>query len=250
MLNEVWIYSLVSVSLVSLITFIGIFAFSIKIKYLKKILIYVVAFAAGALFGGAFLHLLPEIIEESGFSLNVSYLTLFGIVAFFSIEKLIHWHHHHTHFGREFTHPFAVMNLIGDGFHNFLDGLIIGASYLISIPIGLAITMAVALHEIPQEISDFGVLLHGGFSKGKALLFNFLSAIVAVAGTTIALVLSSYIENLQFVIAPIAIGGFIYVAGSDLIPELHKEFGAKKAVFELLAFIFGILVMAALLLLE
>src|SRR3989344_8644741 len=167
MLSEVWTYSLVSVFLVSLISFIGIWALSIKMQNLKKVLIYVVSFAAGALFGGAFLHLLPELIEESGFSINLSYLILFGIVLFFSIEKLAHWHHHHTHFGKEFTHPFAMMNLIGDGFHNFLDGLIIGAAYLIDIQAGIAITMAVALHEIPQEISDFGVLLHGGFTKGK-----------------------------------------------------------------------------------
>ncbi|MBI2043403.1 ZIP family metal transporter [Candidatus Pacearchaeota archaeon] len=249
-MHQIWIYSLASVLIVSLISFIGLFAFSIKIKQLKKILIYVVAFAAGALFGSAFLHLLPELIEKSGFTLNIPYLILFGVVLFFSLEKMVHWHHHHMHFGKEFTHPFAIMNLIGDGFHNFLDGLIIGVSYLASIPTGIAVTMAILLHEIPQEISDFGVLLHGGFTKGKALFFNFLSALSAVIGTMVALTLSNYIENIQYFIIPIAIGGFIYVAGSDLIPELHKEFGIKKSLLEIFVFVFGILVMAALLLLE
>ena len=250
MISEAWLYSLLSVLAVSLISFIGLLAFSIKIQSLKKILIYVVAFAAGAMFGGAFLHLLPELIEKSGFTLNIPYLILFGIVLFFSLEKMVHWHHHHMHFGKEFTHPFAIMNLIGDGFHNFIDGLIIGVSYLASVSTGIAVTMAILLHEIPQEISDFGVLLHGGFTKRKALLFNFLSALSAVMGTIIALILSNYIENIQYFVIPIAIGGFIYVAGSDLIPELHKEFGIKKAILELSAFVLGILVMAALLLLE
>lgn len=249
-MHQIWLYSLASVFIVSLISFVGLLALSIKINNLKKILIYVVGFAAGAMFGGAFLHLLPELIENSGFTLKISYLILFGVVIFFSLEKLIHWHHHHTHFGKEFTHPFAIMNLIGDGFHNFLDGLIIGGSYLVNIPTGMAVTIAIAFHEIPQEISDFGILLHGGFSKSKALLFNFLSALPAVLGTIISLTLSIYIENIQYIITPIAIGGFIYIAGSDLIPELHKEFGIKKAIFELAAFVIGILIMAALLLLE
>lgn len=250
MLSEVWIYSLVSVFLVSLISFVGLWALSIKIEKLKKMLIYVVSFSAGALFGGAFLHLLPELIEESGFTLQTSYMILFGIVLFFFLEKMIHWHHYHLPFGKGHEHPFAIMNLIGDGFHNFLDGLIIGAAYLVDIQAGIAVTMAVALHEIPQEISDFGVLLHGGFSKGKALLFNFLSALLAVVGAIVALTLSNFVENIQFFIVPIAIGGFIYVAGSDLIPELHKEFGRKKAFFELATLILGIVVMAALLFLE
>ena len=249
-MSEVWIYSLASVFLVSLISFIGIWTLFVKTHHLKKILIYIVSFAAGALLGGAFLHLLPEIIEEAGFTLQISYMILFGIVLFFSLEKIIHWHHYHMPFGGHHEHPFAFMNLIGDGFHNFLDGLIIGATYLVDIQAGIAVTMAVALHEIPQEISDFGVLLHGGFSKSKALMFNFLSALLAVVGAVVALTLSNYVENIQFYIVPIAIGGFIYIAGSDLIPELHKEFGRKKAFFELVTLILGIIVMAALLLLE
>ena len=142
------------------------------------------------------------------------------------------------------------MNLIGDGFHNFLDGLIIGASYLVSIPVGTATTVAVVLHEIPQEIGDFGVLIHGGFSKARAMFFNFLSAVFAIFGAFVSLLVSGYIENIQAFIVPMAIGGFIYIAGSNLIPELHKEFTVKKAIIELITFALGIFVMVALLWLE
>jgi len=247
---DIWFYAIISVLIVSAVSFIGIFTISIKADRLKKFLIYAIAFSAGALFGDAFLHLLPELIEEAGFTLLFSSLILAGIVLFFVMEKLVHWQHCHMPITQEHVHPFAIMNLIGDALHNFIDGLIIGASYLISIPAGIATTLAVALHEIPQEIGDFGVLLHGGFSKGKALAINFLTAITAIVGAVIALISSAYIESLELYLIPIAIGGFIYIAGSDLIPELHKEFTIPKALLQLIAFVIGILIMAALLLLE
>lgn len=247
---EIWIYTLVSVLVVSLISLVGILTLSIKTDKLKTFLIYIVSFSAGALFGDAFLHLLPEIVEKHGFTLIVSSFTLLGIGIFFTMEKIVHWRHCHHPITEEHVHPFAIMNLIGDGVHNFIDGLIIGASYIVSIPVGIATTIAVAFHEIPQEIGDFGVLLHGGFSKAKALVLNFLTALAAVIGAVIALLASRYVENIELFIIPIAVGGFIYIAGSDLIPELHKEFTVKKSILQLIAFIAGILVMAALLLLE
>lgn len=245
---EVWIYTIVSVLIISVLSFVGILTLSLKINKLKKVLMYLVSFSAGALFGDAFLHLLPEIVEREGFTLTISFFVLIGIVIFFTLEKVVHWQHCHHPITSEHVHPFAIMNLIGDGVHNFIDGLIIGVSYLISIPVGIATTIAVALHEIPQEIGDFGVLIHGGFSKGRALFFNFLAALGAVLGAIIALVAKSYISNIEIFLIPIAVGGFIYIAGSDLIPELHKEFTTKKALLQLLAFIIGILIMAALLL--
>lgn len=244
------IYALISVLAISLISFIGLFTFSIKAARMKKFLLYLVSFSAGALFGDAFLHLLPEIIEEGAFTLYTSLYILGGIVLFFILEKLIHWQHCHMPLTDEHVHPFAITNIVGDGVHNFIDGLIIGASYLVSIPVGIATTIAVALHEIPQEIGDFGILLHGGFSKAKALMINFFSALAAVIGTVIALALSGYLENVETILVPIAIGGFIYVAGADLIPELHKEFRVRKALLELLAFAVGIGIMFALLFLE
>ena len=251
MLSEVWLYSLLSVLLVSIVSLIGLWTISIRIEKLKKILIYLVSFSAGALFGDAFLHLLPEIIENGEFTLNTSFFILGGIFLFFFIEKIVHMQHYHMPRHKKATvQSFAVMNLIGDGFHNFLDGLILGASYLISIPVGIATTIAIVLHEIPQEIGDFGVLVHGGFSKNKAMLFNLMSALFAVLGTFVSLILSGYLGKVQLVIVPIAIGGFIYIAGSNLIPELHKDFTFKKTVIEFATFLLGILVMAALLLLE
>ncbi|HJZ18510.1 MAG TPA: ZIP family metal transporter [Candidatus Nanoarchaeia archaeon] len=249
-MNEIWIYSLVSVFIVSLISFIGIFTLSIKTDRLSKILLYLVSFSAGALFGDAFLHLLPEIVKEFGMNTKISLSILGGIVLFFVTEKFIHWQHCHAPQKKGHVHTFAIMNLIGDGFHNLLDGLIVGASYLISIPTGVATTTAVLFHEIPQEIGDFGVLLHGGFSKSRALFLNFLSASLAVIGVIISLLLAKFVEGVTFYIIPIAIGGFIYIAGSDLIPELHKEFTTKKAMIELTMFIFGILAMFLLLFLE
>lgn len=247
---QVWLYAIISVLIISVISLVGLFTLSIKSKLLKKILIYLVSFSAGAMFGGAFLHLFPEIVEKAGaLTLTITSFTLLGIVIFFALEKLILWHHCHIPLTEhEHVHSFAIMNLIGDGFHNLLDGLIIGASYLVSIPTGIAATVAVAFHEIPQEIGDFGVLIHGGFSRAKALGVNFLSALAAVVGAVIALTASIYIEHIEFFLVPIAIGGFIYIAGSDLIPELNKQSGFKNSILQLIAFIAGIAVMALLLL--
>ena len=247
---QVWIYSLVSVFIVSLISFVGLFTLSLRIENLKKILLYLVSFSAGSLFGGAFLHLLPEIVEEHGFGMNISLAVLSGLIFFFIIEKFIHWRHCHIPTSDDHPHPFAFMNLFGDAVHNFIDGLIIGASFMMSIPAGIATTIAVALHEIPQEIGDFGVLLHGGFSKGKALLFNFLTALTAIFGVIVALILASFVENITLFLVPFAAGGFIYIAGSDLIPELNKEMGVKKSFIQLVSFILGIGVMMLCLFME
>ena len=248
MLN-VWIYSIVSVIIVSLMSFVGILTLSIKAERLKKILLYLVSFSAGALFGDAFIHLLPEIVEEVGFSLNISIYVMFGIGVSFVIEKFIHWRHCHLPNTKGHVHPFAMMNLFGDGIHNFIDGLIIGASYLVNIPVGIATTLAVIFHELPQEIGDFGVLLHGGFSRAKALLFNFITALTAVLGAAVSLLISPYVGNITTFLIPFAAGTFIYIAGSDLIPELHKEVKVEKSFLQLIAIALGVLVMLSLLLL-
>ncbi len=247
---DVWVYTLVSVLIVSLISFVGVLTLSIKADKLKKILLYMVSFSTGALFGDAFIHLLPEVVEETGFGLNISFYLMFGIGFSFIVEKFIHWRHCHIPTSKEHIHPFAMMNLFGDAVHNFIDGLIIGASYLVNVPVGIATTLAVILHEIPQEIGDFGVLLHGGFSKLKALFFNFITALAAVIGAIVALVMSSYVENITIFLIPFAAGNFIYIAGSDLIPELHKEVKVKKSLLQFIAIVLGVLIMAALLLLE
>jgi zinc and cadmium transporter len=248
-LNEVLVYSLISVILVSLISLIGVITLSINVKKLKKILIYLISFSAGALFGDAFLHLLPETVNAVGFGLNISLYFLLGIIIFFVLEKFIHWQHCHGPITEEeHTHAFAYTNLIGDGLHNFIDGLIIGASYLISLPVGIATTLAVALHEIPQEIGDYGILLHAGFSRGKALLVNFATALFSVFGVIVALGLSGSVDSIELILAPLAAGGFVYIAGSDLIPEMHKHSEKMgRSLLQLISFIVGILVMFLLL---
>ena len=248
--STIWIYSLVSVLVVSLISFIGVLTLSIKTPKLKSVLIYFVSFSAGALFGDAFIHLLPEAVERSGeFTLFISLSLLSGIIFFFIIEKIVHWNHCHVPVSKTHVHPFSLMNLVGDGVHNFIDGLVIGVSYLVNIPVGIATTLAVIFHEIPQEIGDFGVLLHGGFTKKKALLLNFLVSITAIVGVVLALSLSS-VEKIILFLIPFAAGGFIYIAGSDLMPELHKETDFKKSFIQLVAFVLGILVMMGMLLME
>ncbi len=244
-------YTILSVLLISLVSLISIFALSIKERALHRFLTYMVSFSTGALFADAFVHLLPEIVEEYGFTLKISLFVLAGILFSFIIEKFIHWRHcHHTEHEQGHIHSFAYMNLFGDGVHNFIDGLIIGASYLVSIPVGIATTLAVVLHEIPQEIGDFGVLLHGGFSKKKAIFFNFLTALTAIIGAIIALTLGSYSEHLTLFLIPFAAGSFIYIAGSDLIPELHKETNTKKSILQLFALILGALVIMSLIFFE
>lgn len=249
-MSQVALYGIASVFAVSLISFIGLFTLSLSTTLLNRGLLYMISFSAGALFGDAFIHLLPEVVEEYGFGINISLFILSGIVFSFVVEKFIHWRHCHHPTTSNHPHPFALMNLVGDAVHNLIDGLIIGASYLISIPVGFATTIAVILHEIPQEIGDFGVLLHGGFSKKMALLLNFLTALVSFVGLFIALYLGVSTENMTMFLIPFAAGNFIYIAGSDLIPELHKEVGVTKSLSQLLTFLLGIAIMFALLLVE
>jgi zinc and cadmium transporter len=246
-MTTIWIYTIVSIFIVSLISLAGVITLSINIEKLKKILMFLVSFSAGALLGDAFIHLLPELVEEKGFGLGVSLSVLSGIAVFFFVEKIINWQHCHHPITDEHVHPFAITNLIGDSVHNFIDGTIIAASYLISIPVGIATTIAVILHEIPQEIGDFGVLLHGGFSKGKAILFNFLTALIAVAGGIIALLIHNKIEGFTEFLIAFASGGFIYIASADLIPELHKEVNVKKSIIQFISFLLGISIMLVML---
>jgi zinc and cadmium transporter len=244
-MNNIWFYSLVSVFLVSLVSFVGIFGLAFSTKKLNTILIYLVSFSTGALFGDTFIHLLPDVARKNGFSLTISLSVLAGILMFFVLEKIVHWRHKHTvEEGKKiksFTYVFAV----GDALHNFIDGAIIAASYVASMPIGLATTIAVVLHEIPQEVGDFAVLVKGGLSKTKALMVNFFLGLIAIAGAVVALWLTGFAANVEQILIPIAAGGFIYVAGSDLIPELHKERTLWKSLLQIISIVAGILIMLA-----
>ena len=246
-----WVLSLISVIIVSLISLVGIISLLLNDARLSKILLYMVSFSAGSLFGDAFIHLVPEAIEKNELGTSISLLIIFGILASFAVERFLQWRHCHIPTSTEHPHSFAYMNLFGDGAHNLIDGLIIGGSYLASIPIGIATTLAVIFHEIPQEIGDFGVLIYGGFTKRRALWLNFLTALTAIAGTVVAIILGSVMEGFIPLLIPFAAGNFIYIAGSDLIPELRKDTPEpKKAAIQMISIVLGVILMALLLLLE
>jgi len=246
-----WGYVLVSISIVSLISLIGVFTLSFSNQFLKKILLYLVSFAVGGLFGDALIHLIPESFEAIPNTPVASFLILGGILIFFILEKFLRWQHCHIPASKEHAHPVATLNIVGDSFHNLIDGMLIAASFMVSVPIGITTTIAVILHEIPQEIGQFGILVHSGVTVRRALLLNFLSALAAFVGAFIVLLIGSQAADLSIYLLPITAGGFLYIAGSDLIPELHHghEVSAKAALGQFLCIILGISLMAALLVL-
>ncbi len=235
-----WI--LASTSIVSLISLVGIFTLAIKDNLLHKILFCLIGFSAGAFIGSAFLHILPECLENGKSTTVFSYLIL-GIIIFFIMERFLHWRHCHEE-GVCKTHAFTYLTLVGDGFHNFIDGMVIAASFVVSFQLGAVTTLAIILHEIPQELSDFAVLVYGGFTKKKALLFNFASALTAIIGAVVGYFINDYIQGFSNFILPLTAGGFIYIATSDLIPELHKENDLKRSLAAFSAFLLGIAFMA------
>lgn len=236
------IYILISTFAIAFIAFIGIFTLAIKEKILNKILLILVSLSAGALMGGALLHLLPEAIEEAeGTDFNVFLVVLIGFVLFFLIEKVLHWRHCHK--GKCDVHTFQYMNLIGDSIHNFIDGLIISAGFIASIEIGITTVIAIAAHEIPQEIGDFGVLIYGGFKKKKAIVLNFVVALMIMLGGIVGYFISSIVNQSVIFLLPFAAGGFIYIAATDLVPEIKKELEIKKSMATIFVFICGILIM-------
>ncbi len=245
-----WTYSLVSVFIVSLISLVGVFFLGIKRERLDKILIFLVSLSAGTLLGDAFIHLIPESFENFEETIFPSAYILSGIILFFILEKIIHWRHCHEVACEKHPHPFSYIILAGDSIHNFIDGLIIAASFLISVPIGIATTIAVIFHEIPQEIGDYGSLIYGGFSKAKALFFNFLTALFAVFGALLVLIINTDMVGIAKILVPFAAGGFIYIASVDLIPELKKHENIRQSLGQIGFFILGILIMFGLIFME
>jgi zinc and cadmium transporter len=233
---SVLLYSIIATAIVSLISLIGIFFLAIKSEILNKIVFLLVGFSAGALMGDAFIHLIPEGIEKDKefFPLFI----LIGFCLFFILERVIHWRHCHK--GHCETHNFTYLSFFGDALHNFIDGLVIVASFAVDFKLGFATTIAVILHEIPQEIGDFSVLVYGGFTKKKALTFNFLSALLAVLGSIIGFFLIKNAEGALNPLLAITAGGFIYIAASDLIPELHKESRNRMVAASFFFFIIGL----------
>lgn len=243
-MSNIWIGSLTSTVLVSIISITGIFFLALKASKLQKIVFVMVSFAVGALLGNVFFHLLPESFEAIESTSLIAILVMAGILTFFIMEKFLHWHHGHK-VEEIHDHPksYGYISLFADGMHNFTDGILIAAGWMASPEIGIATTLAVVLHEIPQEISDFGILIHAGFTARKALLLNFYAALAAVLGNVITLLLGSSIESLAAYVLPVAAGGFIYLAGTDLMPELNKDRSRLNSLIQLVMIIAGLLLM-------
>jgi zinc and cadmium transporter len=235
---------------VSLLSLIGLAFISVAEDKLRRIIFFMVSLAVGGLFGDALIHLLPESFERLGGRSQASILVLAGIFAFFVLEKFLRWRHEHVLESDHAIRPVGYMNLVADGAHNFIDGVIIGASYIIDLHVGIATTLAVIFHEIPHELGNFFVLLYAGFTKKKALFFNFLSAVFAILGTVLSVWVGSRVADFSSVMLPLAAGGFIYIAGSDLVPELNKESTLGKSLVQLFAIALGVGLMLLLDMLE
>ncbi len=248
------IQSIVAVGAVSLVSLIGIATFSLKESLLRRALFLLISLAAGALLGDAFIHLIPEAFASGAPPLLISLLIVGGILTFFVLEKFLHWHHSHGE--EEYSplhkhiHPIGHLVLISDVVHNLIDGLIIGTAFLVSPGVGIATTIAIALHEIPQEVGDFALLLHAGFSRGKALVMNFVSALSAFIGLGLAFGFASGDQTFVPLIAAFAAGNFIYIALADLVPELQKTIGKKRSLAQFFVIVAGIIIMVLMLGLE
>jgi len=243
-------YSLLSVVGISLLSLVGITLFLAEERFTKRIIIYLVSFSTGALFGDVFFHLFPEISDAGGFASWQSSLLLGGILFSFCIEKFIHWHHCHHMPSKDHYHPVGTMSLVADGLHNMVDGVLITASFLVDIRLGVATTIAVALHELPQEIGDYALLIYSGYSRSRALFWNFIFGLTAVLGAIVTLFAAGAVQNFVDIILPLAAGNLLYIAGSDLIPELHKHTRVREGVLQLLGILLGMLMMYGILLVE
>jgi zinc and cadmium transporter len=231
---------LISSGAMAVISLVGAFTVLLSKKLFHELIPNLVAFSAGALIGGAILHLIPESVRELGNGSTTYLLILLGIVLFYVLEQFIHWHHCHkeTH---EHKHPVSYLILIADTVHNLIDGLAIGAAFLINPAVGVSTLIAIVAHEIPQELGDFGILIHSGWTVKKALVVNFISSLTFLTGGLIVYFLARDV-NVSYLL-PFAAGTFIYIAAVDLIPEI-KSNGELKAKFSYFAFfIVGLLIM-------
>ncbi|WP_432745614.1 ZIP family metal transporter [Methylobacter sp. G7] len=239
--------------LVSLTSMSGMFAFWIEPERLKRIIPYLVALAVGVLLGDAFIHLIPDAVARQGSISTVCLTVLLGMLLFFVLEKLVRWRHdHHVDvLGQQHDiRPIAKMNLMGDAVHNFVDGILIGGSFLVDPVLGFTTTLAIIAHEIPQEIGDVGALMYGGYSPEKAVLYNFYCSLTVVAGAVFTLLFSQLAESSLVFLLPIAAGGFIYIAATDMIPALHEHSTIANLVGQTIIFGLGIGFMQSIIMLE
>ncbi|MCR4428375.1 MAG: ZIP family metal transporter [Caldiserica bacterium] len=236
----VWAYILIATGVVSLTSLVGagLLVFGKK----KGVLIFgMVNLATGALIGAAFFHLIPESWERTPLS---PYFLILGILLFFVLEKFLYWRHCHS--GEEcqvHVEAYSYLNLIGDAIHNFIDGAVIGGAFIVNPGLGLTTTLAVVLHEVPQELGDFAILLHGGFSPVRALIYNLLSQATCILGGILTFFLGEAISGMEPFLLSFAAGGFLYIALVDLLPEMRHSTGLRSALIEVLLILGGIAMM-------
>lgn len=243
-------YSLLAAIIVSFVSVLGLLFMFIGKKTIKHLTLFLVSFAVGGLLGDAIIHIIPESYESIGNDFLVSILVISGILLFFILEKILRWRHCHEincHEEKKHGH-ITILNLVGDTVHNLVDGMIIASSFMVSFEVGLVTTLAVMLHEIPQEMGDVGIMLHQGFSLKKAIIFNLISASSALIGVLIIFLVGQSFQGLSDYIMPITAGGFIYLAASDLIPELHRhDTKISVSITQMLAILLGLTLMSVLL---
>jgi len=226
--------------LMSAIAMVGSITLFLKPSTLDRLLLPLVAFAAGSLIGGAFFHMIPAALEEFDNAIVLFTWLVCGFCVFFALEQFLHWHHCHRS-QSSCKQPLTYLILIGDGLHNFIGGMAIAGTFLIDIRLGIMAWLADAAHEIPQELGDFGVLIHGGWDKRRALVFNAISGLTFLLGGLVAYTLSFNL-NIAFLI-PFAAGNFIYIGASDLVPEVNKHSSFKVNIINYIAFLIGISLM-------
>ena len=237
---ETLIWIIGSSLLMSALALIGSVTLILKEEILNKIILPLVAFAAGTLIGGAFFHMIPAGIISYGNTTGFYLWIVIGFTMFFMLEQFLHWHHCHRA-DVDCKKPLTYLILIGDGLHNFIGGLAVAGVFLIDIRLGIMTWLAAAAHEIPQELGDFGVLIHGGWTKHSALIFNVLSALTFLIGGLLTYTLS-FEFDLSFLV-PFAAGNFIYIGASDLIPEIKKHENLRMNIIHFLSLTAGIVLM-------
>jgi zinc and cadmium transporter len=228
-------------ALISLFSLVGIALLALGEKRISIAMFLLVSFSTGAVLGAGFFDLLPEAITKIGVAIALQ-VAFAGVMASFAIEKIVHWrHHHHVDHSHENKRkrPLGALTLVGGSIHNFLDGVTISAAFIASTPLGVAATFAVACHEVPHQIGNFTLLIYSGYSRSRALLYNFLMALTAVAGGLLFFFFSNAIQNFESFALAFTAGTFVYIAGADLIPELQKEKGVKNSAAQFALILFG-----------
>jgi zinc and cadmium transporter len=228
--------------LMSVIALVGGLTIFLSDRTRERLILPLVAFSAGSLLGGAFLHMIPEAIERSHGDSAVYLWVLLGFTAFFALEQFLHWHHWHEDAGDDKS-PLSHLMVVGDSLHNFLGGVAVAGAFIVDVSLGITTWIVAAAHEVPQELGKYGVLLHGGWSRGRALLVSFGSSLTFLLGGLFAYVVSVQVD--VSLLVPFAAGNFLYIAASDLVPEVNKHHRVGINLLHFAAFSSGIALLVA-----